>query len=179
MYSWRCEWLPTRIELKGWGVWRKIRETGITVDQARSLAGQVKAITPINHHEKFDWEMTDKDQGYFDLKMMVFLCFKDGVTLRDRRIPQMDIYQALQSTPVEIRGVKVRAMLELDPSKRPWQKASAIFFSSMKEHANLDAETFDFRWVTMGLRVDVNCAARGVMPSTSQLASFTIGGTGN
>ena len=89
---------------------------------------------------------------------------------------QMDIYHALQSTPVEVRGVKVRATLEIDPAKRPWQKASAIFFT-MKEHANLDAATFNVRWVTMGLRVDVNCAPRGVLPSMSQLASFTIGGT--
>ena len=125
------EWLPTRIELKGWSVWRRIREAGITVDQARGLVGQVKSLTPFNHHEKFDWEMTDKDQGYFDLKMIVFLWFKDGVTLRDRRMAQMDIYQALQSTPVDVRGVKVRATLEIDPSKRPWQKASAIFFTAM------------------------------------------------
>ena len=75
--------------------------------------------------------MTDKDQGYFDLKMMVFLWFKDGVTLRDRRMAQMDIYQGLQSTPVDVRGVKVRATLEIDPSMRPWQKASAIFFTAM------------------------------------------------
>ena len=61
------EWLPTRIELKGWRVWRKIRETGITVDQAKGLVSQVKAITPANHYEKFDWEMIDKDQGFFDL----------------------------------------------------------------------------------------------------------------
>ena len=111
------ELLPTRIELKGWGVWRKIRETGITVDQGRGLVGQVKALTPVNHHEKFDWEMTDKDQGYFDLKMMVFLWFKDGVTLRDRRMALMDTHQALQRTPVEVRGAKVRATLEIDPSK--------------------------------------------------------------
>ena len=56
------EWLPTRIALKGWGMWRRIRETGITADQARGLVSQVKAITPANHHEKFDWEMIDKDQ---------------------------------------------------------------------------------------------------------------------
>ena len=121
--------------------------------------------------------MIDKDQGYFDLKMLVFLWFKEGVTLRDRRMAQMDIYHALQSTPVEIGGVNVRATLEIDPSKRPWQKATAIFFTTMKEHANLDAKTFDVRWVTMGLRVDVNCAPRGMLPSMSQLASFTKGGT--
>ena len=74
------EWLPTRIELKGWGVCKKIRETGITMDQAKGLVKQVKAITPANHHENFDWEMIDKDQRFFDLKMMVFLWFKDRVT---------------------------------------------------------------------------------------------------
>ena len=47
----------------------------------------------------------------------------------------------------------------------------------MKEHANLDAETFDVRGVSMGLRVDVNCAPRGMLPSMSLLASFTTGGT--
>ena len=88
----------------------------------------------------------------------------------------MDINQALQTSPVEIRGETVRATLEIDPSKRPWQKATAIFFTVMKEHANLDAKNFDIRWVTMGVRVDVNCSPPGIMPSMSQLASFTIGG---
>ena len=67
--------LPSRIELKGWGVWRRIRETCLNVDKARDLVGQVKALTPTIHHDKLDWEMTDKDQGNFDLKMMVFLWF--------------------------------------------------------------------------------------------------------
>ena len=35
--------------------------------------GQVKSFVPTSHHDKFDWELTDKNQGNFDLEMMVFL----------------------------------------------------------------------------------------------------------
>ena len=35
------EWLPTRIELKGWGEWREIRETGITMDETKTLMSQI------------------------------------------------------------------------------------------------------------------------------------------
>ena len=73
--------------------------------------------------------------------------------------------------------MKVRATLEIDTAKRPWQRATAIFFTMMKEYAKLGAEMFDVKLVTLGLRVEVNCAPRGMMPSMSQLASFTIGGT--
>ena len=72
--------------LGGPSVWRRIRETGLTVDKARDLVGQVKALTPTIHHDKFDWEMTNKDQGNFDLKMMVFLWFKSEFTSRDRKM---------------------------------------------------------------------------------------------
>ena len=65
-------WLPSRIELRRWRVWSRIRETGLTVDKVKELVGQVKSLTPAVHHDKFDWEMTDKDQVNFDLKMMVF-----------------------------------------------------------------------------------------------------------
>ena len=70
--------------------------------------------------------------------------------------------------------VKNRATLEIDPVKRTWNKASAIFFTIMKEHAELDRDEFAVRWVTLGLRVGVNCAQTGSMVP---LASFTIGGT--
>ena len=46
----------------------------------------------------------------------------------------------------------------------------------MKEHAKLDRDMFAVRWVTLGLRVDVNCALKGLMMSMVPLASFTIGG---
>ena len=137
-----------------------------------NLVDKVKALTSSIHHEKFDWEMIAKGQGFFELKMAVFLWFKEGVTLRDRRLAQMDIGQALLTSPVEVRGVKIRATLEVDPIKRPWQKATAIFFATMKGYANLGAETFDVKWVTMGVRVEVNCTPGGVLPTMSQLASL-------
>ena len=51
---------------------------------------------------------------------------------------QLDISQSLQRTPIEIGGENIRATLEVDPVKRPWNKASAIFFTIMKEHDKLD-----------------------------------------
>ena len=41
----------------------------------------------------------------------------------------------------------------------------------------LERDVFDVRWVTLGLRVDVNCAPRGVPMSVVPSVSFTIGGT--
>ena len=54
----------------------------------------------------------------------------------------LDISQSLQRTLVENGGEKSRATLEIDPVKRPWNKASAIFFTIMKEHAILDRDMF-------------------------------------
>ena len=68
----------------------------------------------------------------------------------------------MQRTPIVIGGEQIRATLETDPAKRPWNKASAIFFTIMKEHAKLDQDMFAVRRVTMELRVDVNCAPKGV-----------------
>ena len=90
---------------------------------------------------------------------------------------QLDISQSLLSTLVVIGGKKIRATHEIDPVKRPWSKASAIFFTIVKEHAKLDRDMFAVRWVTLGLRVDVNCAEKGLMVSMVSLASFTVGGT--
>ena len=109
--------------------------------------------------------------------MMVFLWFKSEVTPRDRKMAQLGISQSLQNTPIVIGGEQFRATLEIDPVKRPWNKASAILFTIMKEHAKLDRDKFAVRWVTLGLRVDVNCAQTGLMVSMVPLASFTKGGT--
>ena len=43
--------------------------------------------------------------------------------------------------------------LELDPVRRPWNKAQAIFLGVMRDHAKLPRETFDIRSVDSGLRV--------------------------
>ena len=34
---------PTRVERKGWGVWRNISGTGVTMDEARTLVCDIKA----------------------------------------------------------------------------------------------------------------------------------------
>ena len=45
-----------------------------------------------------------------------------------------------------------------------------MFFTIMKEHAKLDRDTFEVRWVILVLRVDVNSAPKGVMMSMVPLA---------
>ena len=57
-------------------MWSRIRETGLLIDKAKELVVQVNSLTLATHHDKFDWEKTDKDQENFDLKLMVFLWFQ-------------------------------------------------------------------------------------------------------
>ena len=38
--------IPTRVELKGWGVCRNIRGTGVTTDEASNLVSGIKALIP-------------------------------------------------------------------------------------------------------------------------------------
>ena len=83
-----------------------------------------------------------------------------------------DIQQGLTNQPLPFEGVNVRATLELDPVKRPWNKARAIFVGVMKEYAKLPRETFDIRWVDSGLRVSV-AAPLGRTALPIALASFT------
>ena len=80
-----------------------------------------------------------------------------------------DIQQGLPSDPLPFKGVNVRATLELDPVKRPWNRAQAI----LTEHANVPREAFDIRWVDTGLRVSVTPPP--ARPALSALASFTTG----
>ena len=47
----------------------------------------------------------------------------------------------------------------------PWNTSSAVSCAIMKKHAKLDRDMFAARWVTLGLRVDVNCAPKGLMMS--------------
>ena len=66
---------------------------------------------------------------------------------------------------MKIEDEKNRATLEIHQVQKPWNKASAIFFKIMKEHAKLDLDEFAVRWVTLELRVDVNCAQTELMVS--------------
>ena len=47
----------------------------------------------------------------------------------------------------------------------------------MREYANLGAERFEIKWVTLGVRVEVNCKPGSVTLTMSPIASFNIGGT--
>ena len=124
---------------------------------------------------KFIWDLTDRDQGNFDIKMMTFLWFNDGVTSHDRKRVQLDIQQTLARTPVEIKEDFVTATLELAPDKRPRNEAQAIFWCTMRDNAGLAKEQFDIRWVSTDIRVSVNSAPSGCLAVLSQLASITIG----
>ena len=117
-------------------------------------------------------------QGNFFFKMMIFLWFKNGVTPQDRECVQLDLQQALVCQPISIKGVHVRATLELVSEKRPWNKAQAIFICAMRQHANLPRDTFDIRWVQTGLRVSVNMPSPDCLTAVlTQIATFTIGTT--
>ena len=67
---------------------------------------------------KFNFELTDRDQGSFDIKMMTFLWFNESVTPHERKGVQLDTQRALARTPVRIKGDFVSATLETAPGKR-------------------------------------------------------------
>ena len=56
--------VASRIDLKGWGVWRNIRGTGITMDEARDLVSKVKILILETDKDKFDWDLTARGQGH-------------------------------------------------------------------------------------------------------------------
>ena len=117
----------------------------------------------------FDWELTDRVHGIFDTKMMVFLWFREGVTPMFRKKVLNDIQNGLTSNPLSFKGVRIRATLELDPVKRPWDKAQTIFIGVMKDHANVSRWAFDIRCVER-----VSVAAKPGRPALPiALASFT------
>ena len=85
---------------------------------------------------------------------------------------QLDFSQSLQRTPIETGGEKFVPHFRLIRLKRPWNKALAIFFTIMTEHAKLDRDMFAGPWVTQGLRVDVNCAPKRLTVSMVPFASL-------
>ena len=157
--------VASRIELQGWGCWRNIRGTCITLAEAQELVSVTKARIKQDDLNVFDWDLTDRDQGNFDTEMMVFLWFKEGVTPVVRKRVQLDLQLDLTNHPLPFKGASVRATLQFGPVKRPWNKAQAIFIGVMREYAQLPRETFDNRWVDLGLLVSVS-APRGVHNDT-------------
>ena len=118
----------SRIELQGWGCWRNIRGTGITLEEAKALVSRAKARIKQDDLHVFDWHLTNRDQGNFDTKMMGVLF---APTVRKR--VQLDLQQNLIDQPLPFKG----ATLELDPVKSPWNKAQALFIRVMREYAQL------------------------------------------
>ena len=116
--------------------------------------------------------------GNFDIKIVTFLWFMDGVTPQDRKRVQLDLQQALVRAPIEVKGEHVRSTLETAPDKRPWNEAQAIFLRTMRENAGLTKEQFDMRWVSTGIRVSVNGAPPRCLAVPLPVASITIGQIG-
>ena len=115
--------VASRIELS---CWRNIRATGITLDEAKQLISETKTRIKPDDLKVFVWDLAARDQGNIDIKMMVFLWFKEVVTSMVRNRVQLDLQQALAIAPIKFRDVNVRTTLELQTEKRPWNKAQAI-----------------------------------------------------
>ena len=52
----------------------------------------------------FDWDLTDRDQGNFDTKMMAFVWFKEEVTPKGRKRVHLDLQQYLTAQPLEFKS---------------------------------------------------------------------------
>ena len=55
------------------------------MEEAKGLVSQIKAMIPNADLNKFNWDLTDRDQGNSDVKMMTFLWFNENVTPHERR----------------------------------------------------------------------------------------------
>ena len=64
--------IPNRVELNGWEVWRNISATGITMHEVRNLVSGIGAMNSDTDLNKFNWELTDRDQGNFDSRWWPF-----------------------------------------------------------------------------------------------------------
>ena len=119
--------VASRIELKGWGCWRNMRGTGITLDEAKELVSVTKARIKQDDLDVFDWDLTDCGQGNFDTKMMVFLWFKEEVAPMVRKMVQLDLQQCSAGRPLPFKGVHVRATLVLDPVETTLEQGPGHF----------------------------------------------------
>ena len=122
--------LATRVELKCWGCGGTSVERGSRWMRLRAWSVKIKTMIPNADLNNFNWELTDRDQGNFDIKIMVFLWFNESVTPHERKRVQLDIQRALAQTLVKIKVDFVRATLDTAPDKRPWNRAQAIFLSA-------------------------------------------------
>ena len=137
--------------------------------EARDLVSKVEIMIPETDMDKFKWDLTARDQGHFDIKMMTLLWFNDGVTPQDR-----DRFQLDPSTDTGAAACYNQRRARTAPDKRPWNKAQAIFLCTMRDIAGLTKEQVDMRWVSTGIRVSVNGAPPGRMAVLSPITSVTI-----
>ena len=68
--------VASRIELKGWSCWRRH-----SMDETKQLIRMAKARLKQDDLNVFDWDLTDRDQGNLDTKMMAFMWFKERRSL--------------------------------------------------------------------------------------------------
>ena len=99
--------VASRIELKGWGCWRNIRGTRVTLDEAKQLISMAKARLKQDDLGVFDWDLTDRDQKNFDTKTRAFTWFKEGVTPMVRKKVQLDLRQYLTHQPLEFKKARM------------------------------------------------------------------------
>ena len=156
--------------MKGWEVWRKYPWNWDHDGRGQRLGRQGQNSESGNRQKQVRLGL-----GNFDIKMVTFLWFMDGVTPQDRKRVQLDLQQALVRAPIEVKGEHVRGTLETAPDKRPWNEAQAIFLRTMRENAGLTKEQFHMRWVSTGIRVSVNGAPPGCLAVLLPVASITIG----
>ena len=116
--------VASRRELKGWSCSRNIRGTGITLDEAKEYISMAKARLKQDDLNVFDW---DSIKEILTQRWWLFVWFKEEVTPMVRKRVQLDLQQYLTVQPLEFNNAYVRATLELDPVKRPWNEAPAHF----------------------------------------------------
>ena len=69
----RCPFDAEHVHTDSCGIERNIRGTFIMMDEARNLVSGIKAMIPDADLNKFNWELIDRYQGNFDIKMMALL----------------------------------------------------------------------------------------------------------
>ena len=134
--------VASRIELKAWGCWRHIPGTGITLKEAKQLISDTKARIKPDDLNMFDWDFTDRDQRNLDIKMMVFLWFKEN-------------YHGSQTCPAQCADQNERSRREghsdlirkSDPGTRP-----SPFSSVRCGNTTLPRDTFDSCTHALGRR---------------------------
>ena len=87
------------------------------MDEARTLVSEIKSLISEADLDKFNWELTYRDQENFEFK--AFLWFNEDVNLQERKDVQLDTQQALAQNHVRIRGDIVRATLDISPDEGP------------------------------------------------------------